>query len=109
LEIASVVFDWLKSALPRPEVWGLRPLVVSDSSMADLPVINGIPTLVSKHTGTVRVRARFDDRSAEATVNVITPEEMKPGTILWQAPSIPGHKPIQIVPAVPSSGTRPGP
>jgi hypothetical protein len=82
---------------------------VSDSSIADLSVINGIPTLVSKHTGTVYVRARFDDRSTEATVNVITPDQMKPGTILWQAPSIPGYKPIQIVPAVPSGAPRPAP
>jgi len=82
---------------------------VSDSSVAELSVINGVPTLVSKQTGTVHVRARFDGRSAEATVNVIRPDEMKPGTILWRAPSIPGSKPIQIVPAVPSSGTRPAP
>jgi hypothetical protein len=82
---------------------------VSDSSVAELSVINGVPTLVSKQTGTVHVRARIDERSAEASVNVITPADMKPGTILWQAPSIPGFKPIQIVQAVPSSGTRPAP
>jgi hypothetical protein len=78
----------------------------SDSSVAELSVINGVPTLVSKQTGTAHVRARFDGRSAEATVNVIRPDEMKPGTIRWQAPPIPGLKPIGIVPAVPSSGTR---
>lgn len=82
---------------------------VSDSSIAELSVINGVPTLVSKQTGTVHVRARIDSRSTEATVNVITPNEMKPGTIRWQAPSVPGFKPVQIVPAVPSSGTRPAP
>ena len=82
---------------------------VSDSSVAQLSVIDGVPTLISRQTGTVHIGARIDGRYAEATVNVITPDEMKPGTIRWQAPSIPGFKPIQIVPAVPSSGTRPTP
>jgi hypothetical protein len=76
---------------------------VDDSSIAELSIIGGVPTLVGKQTGTVRVRAHIDGHFAEATVNVITPEEMKPGTIRWQAPPVPGAKPIQIVPAVPSS------
>ena len=74
---------------------------VSDSSIAELSVIDGVPTLASKQIGTVHVRARIDSRSAETVVNVITPEQMKPGTILWQAPPVTGFKPVQIVPAVP--------
>jgi hypothetical protein len=98
------LFDFAGHKLTSQAEW-----TVSDSSVAEMSVINGVPTLVSKQTGTVLVRARFDGRSAEATVNVIKPGEMKPGTILWQAPSVPGFKPIQIVPAVPSRGTRPAP
>jgi hypothetical protein len=74
---------------------------VSDSSTADLTVEGGIPVLTSKRTGTVRVTARVDARSVEATINVITPEDMKPGTVRWSSPSNPCTKPARVVPAVP--------
>ena len=74
---------------------------VSDSSTAELAVEGGVPVLTSRRTGTVRVTARVDARTAEATISVITPAEMKPGTVRWSSPSPPCSKPVRIVPAVP--------
>jgi hypothetical protein len=74
---------------------------VSDSSAADLAVEGGVPVLTSKRTGRMRVTARMGGRSAEAAINVIAPEDMKPGTVRWSSPSIPCTKPVSIVPAVP--------
>jgi hypothetical protein len=74
---------------------------VSDSSTADLAVEGGVPVLTSKRTGSMRVSARVGGRSVEATINVITPEDMKPGTIRWSSPSPPCTKPVRIVQAVP--------
>lgn len=74
---------------------------VSDSSTADLAVEDGVPVLTSKRTGTVRVTGRVGARSVEARINVITPEDMKPGTVRWSSPSAPCTKPVRIVPAVP--------
>jgi hypothetical protein len=90
------LFDFAGHKLTSQADWS-----IDDSSVAELSVIDGVPTLVSKQTGTVRVRAREEGRSAEATVHVITPEEMKVGTILWRAPDAPGNKTVKIVPAVP--------
>jgi hypothetical protein len=73
----------------------------SDSSTADLAVEGGVPVLTSKRTGSMRVTARAGGRSVEATINVIAPEDMKPGTIRWSSPSPPCTKPIRVVPAVP--------
>jgi len=81
---------------------------INDTSVADLAIQDGVPVLTSKTTGTVKLRARVDAQSTEATVNVITPEEMKPGTIRWSTPPVPGFKPKDIVIAVPS-GPRPPP
>lgn len=74
---------------------------VSDSSTADLAVEGGVPVLTSKRIGSVRVTARVGGRSVEATINVIAPEDMKPGTIRWSAPSPPCTKAVKIVQAVP--------
>jgi hypothetical protein len=74
---------------------------VSDSSIAEIRVEGGEPVLTSKEKGTVRVQARVDSHSAESTVNVIAPEEMKPGTIRWSTPSSPCSKTTKIIPAVP--------
>ena len=62
---------------------------VSDSSVAELVMEGGTPVLTAKATGTVRVTANVDGRYAEATVNVIAQEDMKPGTIRWSAPAAP--------------------
>jgi hypothetical protein len=74
---------------------------VSDSSTADLTVEGGVPVLTSKRTGSMRVSARVGGRSVEATINVIAPEDMKPGTVRWSSPSPPCTKPVRIVQAVP--------
>jgi plastocyanin len=74
---------------------------VSDSSIAEIRVEGGEPVLTSKEKGTVRVQARVDSHSAESTVNVIAPEDMKPGTIRWSTPSSPCSKTTKIIPAVP--------
>jgi hypothetical protein len=74
---------------------------VSDSSTSDLAVEGGVPVLTSKRTGSMRVTARVGGRSVEATINVIAPEDMKPGTVRWSSPSTPCTKPIRVVPAVP--------
>ena len=79
---------------------------VSDSSIAELHVESDGPVLTSKQKGTARVQARVDAHSAEATVNVISAEEMKPGTIRWSAPPTPCAKTKGIVVAVPSGGVR---
>jgi|HubBroStandDraft_6_1064221.scaffolds.fasta_scaffold05617_4 hypothetical protein len=92
------LFDFAGHKLTSQADW-----TSDDTSIAELSVIDGVPTLASKQTGTVRLRARVGGRSAEATVHVITPEEMKVGTILWQAPPVPGFKTVKIVPAAPSS------
>lgn len=98
------LFDYAGHKLTSQADWS-----VSDPSIAELTVVNGEPALPSKQTGTVTVRATVDARSSEATVHVITPEEMRPGTVRWQAPTRPGSKTIQVVPAVPSGGGSPPP
>jgi hypothetical protein len=79
---------------------------VSDSSIAEIRVEGGEPVLTSKQKGTVRVQARVDSHSAESTVNVIAPEDMKPGTIRWSTPNNPCAKTTEIKIAVPSGGVR---
>jgi plastocyanin len=79
---------------------------VSDSSIAEIRVEGGEPVLTSKEKGMVRVQARVDSHSAESTVNVIAPEDMKPGTIRWSTPNNPCNKTTEIKIAVPSGGTR---
>jgi hypothetical protein len=75
---------------------------VSDSSIAELRVENGVPVLSAKQLGTVRLTARVDTRSIEATINVITPEElMKPGTVQWRAAGYPCSHSTRVVQAVP--------
>lgn len=74
---------------------------VSDSSIAEIRVEGGEPVLTSKEKGTVRVQARVDSHSAESTVNVIGPEDMKPGTVRWSTPNHPCSKTKEIKVAVP--------
>lgn len=76
---------------------------VDDSSVADLSSEGGTPVLTAKQTGTVRLTARVFSHYAEATVNVIAPEDMKPGTIRWSAPPVPCFKPAGIYQAVPTA------
>ena len=74
---------------------------VSDSSTAELALEGGVPVLTSKRNGAVRVTARVGGGYAEAIINVIAPEDMKPGTVRWSAPSPPCTKTVNVVPAVP--------
>jgi len=54
---------------------------VSDSSIAELTLSNGIPHLTGKRSGTIRLVVRVDSRLAEAVINVITPEDVRSGAI----------------------------
>ena len=89
------LFDFAGHKLAPQADWS-----VSDSSIADLAVEGGVPVLTSKRTGTIHVTARVAARSVEATINVITPQDMKPGTVQWSSPTTPCAKPVGVVPAV---------
>ena len=72
---------------------------VSDSAIADLTMRDDLPFLTGRQIGSVRVIARVDTHSTEATVNVIALEDMKPGTIRWQVPPI---RCAQFLPRIPN-------
>ena len=72
---------------------------VSDSAVAELTVTDSRPVLTRKQIGSLRVTARVDTHSTEVIVNVIASEDMKPGTIRWQAPPI---RCAQFLPRIPS-------
>jgi hypothetical protein len=73
---------------------------LSNSYVADLTT-DGVPMITAKDTGTVTVRARVGELSAEASVTVHPGDKLPVGTIRWQAPAVPGHKTTQIIQAVP--------
>lgn len=75
---------------------------IDNPGIADLHP-EGDPTVISKAPGKVILRARFDNRAAEAFINIHDVQTLPVGTILWASPQIPGFKTKQIVQAVPTS------
>ena len=62
-----------------------------------------VPEVVSKSTGSVTLSARIGGRIAEAEINVLTGDQMTPGTVKWSAAQIPGFRTNKMVQAVPSA------
>jgi hypothetical protein len=62
---------------------------VSDSSIAELTVANGIPQLTGKRPGTIRLAVHVDSRSAEAVINVVTQEDVRSGAVRLGLETIP--------------------
>jgi hypothetical protein len=69
---------------------------LSNSDIADLTT-NGTPTITTKDSGTVTVRARVGNKSTEASVIVHSGNKLPIGTIRWQAPKTGTFKTQQIV------------
>ncbi len=68
------LFDTRNNTLTTQAEWS-----VSDSSIAELSVTNGIPHLTGKRPGTIRLAVRVDSRYAEAVINVVTQEDVQSG------------------------------
>ncbi len=68
------LFDSRSNTLTTQAEWS-----VSDPSVAELTVANGIPRLTGKRAGTIRLVVQVDSRSAEAVINVVTQEDVRSG------------------------------
>lgn len=68
------LFDTRNNTLTTQAEWS-----VSDSSIAELSVTNGIAHLTGKRPGTIRLAVRVDSRYAEAVIDVVTQEDVRSG------------------------------
>jgi hypothetical protein len=78
------LFETRNNTLTTQAEWS-----VSDSSIAELTVANGIPQLTGKRPGTIRLAVLVDSRSAEAIINVVTPEDVRSGAARLGLETIP--------------------
>jgi len=68
------LFDTRSNTLTAQAEWS-----VSDSSVAELTITNGVAYLTGKRPGSIRLEVRVDSRYAEAFVNVVTQEDVRSG------------------------------
>ena len=78
------LFETRSNTLTTQAEWS-----VSDSSIAELTVANGIPQLTGKRPGTIRLAVHVDSRSAEAIINVVMPEDVRSGAARLGLETIP--------------------
>lgn len=78
------LFDTRSNTLTSQAEWS-----VSDSSIAELTVTNGIPHLTGKRPGTIRLAVRVDSRSADAVINVVTQADVRSGAVRLGLETIP--------------------
>ena len=76
--------------------------MLSTSGVVDL-MAGPVPEVVSKSSGRVTLSARVGGKIAEAEINVLTGNQMVPGTVKWSAAQIPGYHTDKIVQAMPSA------
>jgi hypothetical protein len=92
------VFDIQGDDMTAKAEWSL-----SNSYVADL-IQGPIPRIRAKDHGTVTVRARIGSQDAKAEVEVFSGDKLRPGTVRWKAPAIPGYHSKQYAQAPPTVG-----
>jgi hypothetical protein len=93
------LFDDLRQNLTAQANW-----TVNDSSVAELSINGGVPSLVGKKPGVVFVLAHAKSQTARVILTVLDRTQMKGSVVRWNQNAINTQAPLQIVPAVPIFG-----
>ena len=72
---------------------------------ADLSLAGGVPTVTAKNTGVVSLYGVLGERSAFASINIVTKEQIAKMT-RWDQASLQRSASLKIVPAIPTMGPR---
>jgi hypothetical protein len=95
------LYDEKRGQVTSEAQWTL----IGDSLAADLTIVGGVPTVTSKNTGAVALRGVLGDRSAIATIDVVTKDQIANMTRWSQLPQK-ERASLTIIPAVPSMRPR---